>query len=70
MVLSLEMFFSFQLFIFDLYGHQSAGNAARPSCIMTSMRKSRGILSLNKHVALSAAVNFLEWQLAQSGILG
>lgn len=36
---------------------------------MTSVRKSRGILSLDKHVALSAAVNFLEWQLAQSGIL-
>lgn len=73
MLLSLEMFFfslSFQLFTFDLYRHQTAGNAARPRCVVTSVRKSRGILSLDKHVALSAAVNFLEWQLAQSGILG
>lgn len=66
----LQDVFSFQLFTFDLYRHQTSGNAARPRCVMTSVRKSRGILSLDKHVALSAAVNFLEWQLAQSGILG
>lgn len=60
---------SFHLFTFDLYRHQTAGNAARPRCVVTSVRKSRGILSLDKHVALSA-VNFPEWQLAQSGILG
>lgn len=62
--------FPFQWFTFDLYRHQTAGNAARPRCVVTSVRKSRGILSLDKHVALSAAVIFLEWQLAQSGILG
>lgn len=57
-------------FTFDVYRHQTAGSAASPRWVVTSVRKSRGILSLDKHVALSAAVNFLEWQLAQSGILG
>lgn len=61
----------FHLLTSDLFRPQAVGNAARQSrCVVTSASQGRGILSLDKHVALSAAVNFLEWQLAQSGTPG
>lgn len=39
-----------------LFRLQAVGKCCQSHCVMTSVCKSRGILSLDKHVALSAAV--------------